>query len=168
MGWQGWTRSARGAQRRRAMQGWCDTRAHGLAPSVARARQSNEWLSSRRATPCKRHGAGGAAACARARGGARRMGVARLPVGATKGRRQSPVCRGVHLSVGETTTLAHLCSTRGSWRWARMMADTHWSQRIHLTHECQACSAVGEPGAASGHAALETRVETWPALYRGR
>ena len=153
------------------MQRRCDTQAHGLAPGAARARQrvkGEAAPSSRRATPCKRHGAGGAAACARARGGARRMGVARLPVGATKGRRQSPVCRGVHLSVVETTTLAHLCSTRGSWRRARMMADTHWWQRTHLTHECQACSAVGEPGAASGHAALETQVETWPALYRGR
>eukprot|EP00964_Phaeocystis_antarctica_P004621 scaffold2492_cov33-Phaeocystis_antarctica.AAC.1 len=72
------------------------------------------------------------------------------------------------MSADETTTLAHLCSMRGSWRWVRMTADTHWSQRIHQTREFYACSAVGGLGAASGHAALETRVETWPALYRGR
>lgn len=38
-GWQGWSKSAHGASRRRAMQGWCRAHAHGLAPSVARARQ---------------------------------------------------------------------------------------------------------------------------------
>ena len=37
---EGRMRPARGASRRRKMQGWCDARAHGLAPSVARARQS--------------------------------------------------------------------------------------------------------------------------------
>jgi len=153
------------------MQRRCDTQAHGLAPSAARARQrvkGEAAPSSRRATPCKRHGAGGAAACARARDGARRMGVARLRVGATKERAQPPVCKWVNMSADETTTLAHLCATRGSWRWTRMTADTHWSQCILQTHECHACSAVGGLGAASGHAALETQVETWPALYRGR
>ena len=78
---------------RRAMQRRCDTQAHGLAPGAARARQrvkGEAAPSSRRATPCKRHGAGGAAACARARDGARRMGVARLRVGATKERAQPP------------------------------------------------------------------------------
>ena len=156
---------------RRAMQRRCDTQAHGLAPGAARARQrvkGEAAPSSRRATPCKRHGAGGAAACARARDGARRMGVARLRVGATKERAQPPVCKWVNMSADETTTLAHLYATRGSWRWTRMTADTHWSQCILQTRECHACSAVGGLGAASGHAALETRVETWPALYRGR
>ena len=153
------------------MQRRCDTQAHGLAPGAARARQrvkGEAAPSSRRATPCKRHGAGGAAACARARDGARRMGVARLRVGATKERAQPPVCKWVNMSADETTTLAHLCATRGSWRWTRMTADTHWSQCILQTRECHACSAVGGLGAASGHAALETQVETWPALYRGR
>ena len=93
------------------------------------------------------------------------MGVAHLRVGATKERAQPPVCNWVNMSAGETTTLAHLCATRGSWRRARMTADTHWSQRIHQTHECHACSAVGEAGAASGQAGIETQVETWPALY---
>ena len=156
---------------RRAMQRRCDTQAHGLAPGAARARQrvkGEAAPSSRRATPCKRHGAGEAAACARARDGARRMGVAHLRVGATKERAQPPVCNWVNMSADETTTLAHLCATRGSWRWTRMTADTHWSQCILQTRECHACSAVGGLGAASGHAALETRVETWPALYRGR
>eukprot|EP00964_Phaeocystis_antarctica_P080395 scaffold50207_cov43-Phaeocystis_antarctica.AAC.1 len=63
------------------MQRRCDTQAHGLAPGAARARQrvkGEAAPSSRRATPCKRHGAGGAAPCARARDGARRMEVARL------------------------------------------------------------------------------------------
>eukprot|EP00964_Phaeocystis_antarctica_P096842 scaffold63074_cov39-Phaeocystis_antarctica.AAC.3 len=49
-----------------------------------------------------------------------------------------------------------------------MTADTHCSQCILQTRECHACSADGGLGAASGHAALETQVETWPALYRGR
>ena len=164
-------KSDRLASCRRAMQRRCDTQAHGLAPGAARARQrvkGEAAPSSRRATPCKRHGAGGAAACARARDGARRMGVAHLRVGATKERAQPPVCNWVNMSADETTTLAHLCATRGSWRWTRMTADTHWSQCILQTHECHACSAVGGLGAASGHAALETQVETWPALYRGR
>ena len=109
-----------------------------------------------------------AAVCARARGGAREMGVARLPVGATKGRRQLPVCRGVHWSDDETTTVARLCATLRSWRWTRMTAGTHWPRRTLLTSECQACSAASVPGAASAPDAIERRVETWPALYRGR
>ena len=106
-------KSDRLASCRRAMQRRCDTQAHGLAPSAARARQrvkGEAAPSSRRATPCKRHGAGGAAACARARDGARRMGVAHLRVGATKERAQPPVCNWVNMSADEATTLAHLCS----------------------------------------------------------
>eukprot|EP00964_Phaeocystis_antarctica_P124618 scaffold88262_cov87-Phaeocystis_antarctica.AAC.1 len=96
------------------MQRRCDMQAHGLAPGAARARQrvkGEAAPSSRRATPCKRHGAGGAAACARARDGARRIGVARLRVGATKERAQPPICNGVNMSAGETTTLAHFLTS---------------------------------------------------------
>jgi len=66
----------------------------------------------------------------------------------------APVCNRVPSSADETTTLAHLCATRGSWRWTRVAAGTHWSQCIHLTHECHSRSAATAHGVASGHVGL--------------
>ena len=37
------------------------------------------------------------------------------------------------------------------WRWTRVAAGTHWSQCIHLTHECHSCSAATALGMAEGH-----------------
>ena len=73
------------------------------------------------------------------------------------------------MGAGETTTLAHLRATHKSWPWARMTAYTHWSQRIHQTHECHSCSAFGRSlqGAEwqGGTYGYGTQVETWPAVY---
>ena len=63
----------------------------------------------------------------------------------------APVCNRVPSSADETTTLAHLCATRGSWRWTRVAAGTHWAAWIHLTHECHSRSAATAHGVASGH-----------------
>eukprot|EP00964_Phaeocystis_antarctica_P060480 scaffold36077_cov44-Phaeocystis_antarctica.AAC.1 len=68
----------------------------------------------------------------------------------------SPVCNRVHSGADETTTLAHLCATRGSWRWTRVAAGTHWSPWIHLTHDCHSRSAATAHGVASGHAVVRS------------
>ena len=76
-------------------------------------------------------------------------GAARLP-SRVLGSALAPVCNRVPSSADETTTLAHLCATRGSWRWTRVAAGTHWAAWIHLTHECHSCSAATAHGVASG------------------
>lgn len=102
-------------------------------------------------SPVKGHAAAesGERACAAAHVGA--GGGQSLSTGGARltsrpfGSALAAVCNGVHSSAGETTTTVHLCATRGSWRWTRVAAGTHWSLCIHLTHECHSCSAATGP-----------------------
>ena len=134
------------ASRRRVGQGRHRAHAHGLPPGDSRARQGRPGAGLRRGLAgrprARRMDLAWAAARARARGGARRTGGTRLPVGATAGRALPHVCCWIHLSTDETTSPVHLCAARGSSRWARVMTEGCWSRRISLTHGCQPCSVA--------------------------
>ena len=134
------------ASRRRVGQGRHSAHAHGLPPGDSRARQGGPGAGLRRGLAgrprARRMDLAWAAARARARGGARRTGGTRLPVGATAGRALPHVCCWIHLSTDETTSPVHLCAARGSSRWARVMTEGCWSRRISLTHGCQPCSVA--------------------------
>ena len=64
------------------------------------------------------------------------------------------VCSSCSASAGETTTVVHLCATRGSRCLARVATGTHWALRIHLTHDCQPGSAATGARRGSGQVRL--------------
>ena len=79
------------------------------------------------------------------------------------------VCSSCSASAGETTTVVHLCATRGSRCLARVATGTHWALRIHLTHDCQPGSAATGARRGSGEVRLPKagRNHASP-LHRGR
>ena len=79
------------------------------------------------------------------------------------------VCSSCSASAGETTTVVHLCATRGSRCLARVATGTHWALRIHLTHDCQPGSAATGARRGSGEVRLpKTGRNLASPLHRGR
>ena len=131
------------------------TRQRAGSAACGRRRVATIVLSSAKGHAAAESGERACAAAHVAAGGGQPLstGAARLP-SRVFGSALAPVCHRVPSGADETTTLAHLCATRGSWRWTRVAAGTHWSQCIHLTHECHSCSAATAHGVASGHVVL--------------
>jgi hypothetical protein len=98
--------------------------------------------------PCVRRGAGG-------RGRAAGSGEWRRAPGLQVGSALPSVCSSCSASAGETTTVVHLCATRGSRCLARMATGTHWALRIHLTHDCQPGSAATGARRGSGSSTID-------------
>ena len=127
-----------------AWHGHAQTRQRAGSAACGRRRVATIVLSSAKGHAAAESGERACAAAHVAAGGGQPLstGAARL-ASRVFGSALAPVCNRVHSGADESTTLAHLCATRGSWRWTRVAAGTLWSQ------------CIPAHGVASGHVVLQ-------------